>query len=265
MRQNKGINILTIKKYLISLFTVVVLFLGGCSDESSDGPSVSNNTMSAPLPKELLKVLNLDENNLLVQVVVDGGTPKTCGNLTVNTGAGTYSCSVALPAGNHTLTLIYSVIGTSYGTVQVATTSGIAVNVVVDQTSSADFSTATVTFDDDDSDGISNLDELDEGSDPTVTSYYIGGTVAGLVGTGAVLQIDVGDNLALTGDGSFNFIPAVADTTSYTVTVLTPPGSPTQRCTVTDGTGTVSSANVTTVQIICSCILGSSTIGNCSL
>lgn len=263
MQQNKGIHIITIRKYLILLFTMLMLSVGGCSDESSDGSSV--NTMSAPLPKALLKVLNLDASNLLVQVVVDGGAPVTCGNLSVDTMAGTYSCSITLDAGNHTLSLVYSVIDATYGTVQVATTNGIVVNVVAGQSTGADFSVATNTYDDDDGDGINNIDELDEGSDPTATSYYIGGTVTGLLGTGAVLQIDVGDNLTLTGDGSFNFIPAVADGTSYTATVLTQPGSPNQTCTLTNGTGVVSSANVTNIQIICSCVLGSSFIGSCSI
>lgn len=262
MQYTKGFIFLDMKLYLTTLLSVFMLVLGGCSSDESGPEEVS--TFSAPLPKEF-KVLNLDETNLVVQVIVDGGTPRDCTGLTVDTINGTYSCQISLPAGSHALTLVYSVIDGTYGTVELADTSSVNVDVVAGSTTVADFSTATVTYTDDDSDGITNLDELDEGSDPTATSYYIGGTVSGMVGTGAVLQSDVGDDLPITADGSFNFIPAVADNTSYTVTVLTQPTSPSQTCTVNFGTGTVATANVTNIQVICPCVIGFSEIGNCTL
>lgn len=72
-----------------------------------------------------------------------------------------------LPAGAHTLTLVYSVIDDTYGAVQVTTTSGINVNIIAGQSTPANFSAATLTYnDDDDGDGITNLDELNARTDP---------------------------------------------------------------------------------------------------
>lgn len=263
MRQTKGFGILEIKIYITLLLTVLTMGLSGCGGSSSQD-SASQVTFFAPLPIEL-NALALDNTSLLVQVVVDGGAPQTCTGLTVNTGAGIYSCNITLPAGSYTISLVYSVIDTA-GTFIVATTSDIAVNVVAGQTATPDISAATVDYNiDDDGDGINNINELDEGSDPTISSYYVGGTVTGLFGSGAVLQLNGSIDLTLTGDGSFNFIPAVVDSTSYTVTVSTQPSTPNQTCTVTNGSGTVSAANVTNVEVICSCILGSSLIGSCTL
>lgn len=263
MRQSKGFVIFDIKIYLTLLLTVLALGLSGCGQESGQDEA-SNDTFSARLPIEL-RALALDKDSLLVQVVVDGGAPQTCTGLTVNTGAGTYSCNITLPAGSYTISLVYSVIDTA-GTFIVAKTSDMDVTVVAGQTAEPDISAATVDYNfDNDNDGINNINELDEGSNPTVSSYYVGGTVTGLFGSGAVLQLNGSVDLTLSGDGSFDFIPAVVDSTSYTVTVSTQPSSPNQTCNVTNGSGTVSGANVTDVGVLCSCVIGSSLIGGCSL
>src|ERR1700730_17725672 len=85
------------------------------------------------------------------------------------------------------------------------------------------------------------------GSSATPT---IGGTVTGLTGTGLVLQNNAGDNLTVTANGPFTFKTALTTGKAYTVSVLTPPASPAQTCTVSGGTG-VATANVTSVAITC--------------
>ncbi len=82
-------------------------------------------------------------------------------------------------------------------------------------------------------------------------SYTIGGTVSGLLGTGLVLQNNVGNNLTITGNGAFVFSTSIASGAAYAVTVLTQPATPTQTCAVTLGTGTVGGAPVTNVSIAC--------------
>ena len=82
------------------------------------------------------------------------------------------------------------------------------------------------------------------------TTYTIGGTVAGLSGSGLVLQDNGGDNLPVSANGSFTFATAVASGAAYSVTVLTQPSSPAQVCTVANGSGKAT-ANVTNVQIAC--------------
>jgi len=86
--------------------------------------------------------------------------------------------------------------------------------------------------------------------------YSIGGTVSGLLGSGLVLEDTLGgstlDQLPVTGTGSVNFtfaIPAPANST-YAVSVVTQPSSPTQTCSVVNGSGTAT-GSVNTVQVVC--------------
>ena len=82
--------------------------------------------------------------------------------------------------------------------------------------------------------------------------YSIGGTVTGLNGTALMLQDNGGDNLTVPASGSFRFATKIASNLTYAVTVGTEPTNPAQYCRVTNGTGTVTTANVTSVTIKCS-------------
>ena len=77
--------------------------------------------------------------------------------------------------------------------------------------------------------------------------YSIGGSVSGLLGT-AVLQDD-SESLSVSGNGSFVFGAPVADGSAYEVSVSSSPAG--QICTVSNGSGTVSSADVTDVAVAC--------------
>ncbi len=89
------------------------------------------------------------------------------------------------------------------------------------------------------------------GASAPTARYAIGGTVAGLSGSGLVLQINGGSNLAVTAPGGFTFPGTLGTGSAYTVTVLTQPSTPTQSCSVMNGSGTVSAANVTNITIDC--------------
>ncbi len=82
-----------------------------------------------------------------------------------------------------------------------------------------------------------------------VTSYSVGGTVSGLTGSGLVLRNNGADDLSISSSGSFTFTTNVADNAGYTVTVKTQPGG--QTCVVSNGTGTISGANITNVSLSC--------------
>ena len=84
-------------------------------------------------------------------------------------------------------------------------------------------------------------------TNPPVT-HSVGGTVSGLTGT-LVLQDNGGDNLSVTANGSFTFPTQLASGSAYSVTALTQPSG--QTCTVSGGTGTIGSANVTSVAVTC--------------
>lgn len=81
------------------------------------------------------------------------------------------------------------------------------------------------------------------------TTVTIGGTVSGLTASGLVLQDNGGDNLSVSQNGAFTFATAVAVGANYAVTVATQPTG--QTCTVTSGSGTAPSSNVTNVAVTC--------------
>ncbi len=83
--------------------------------------------------------------------------------------------------------------------------------------------------------------------------YTIGGTVTGLGGSGLVLQDNLANNLSIGSNGSFAFLGTFATGTPYSVTVLSSPAG--QNCGVTNGSGTVANANVTSIQVNCVSLL----------
>ena len=85
----------------------------------------------------------------------------------------------------------------------------------------------------------------------STNSYAVGGTVSGLAGSGLVLQNNAGDDLNVTGNGGFTFATPVASGADYVVTVKTAPRMLTQNCTVSTGSGTITSAPVASVQVDC--------------
>jgi hypothetical protein len=80
-------------------------------------------------------------------------------------------------------------------------------------------------------------------------TYSIGGTIDGLSASG--LSIAYGNQTVApaTGAATFVFPTPMAAGTAYSVTVQSQPAG--QTCLVTNGTGTVGSANVTTIQLSC--------------
>ena len=86
----------------------------------------------------------------------------------------------------------------------------------------------------------------------TVAASTVGGTVTGLQGDGGlVLQNNGGDTLTISANGTFGFASSLPPGSSYAVTVKTQPSTPSQKCTVTGGSGTIAS-NVTSVNVTCS-------------
>ena len=81
-------------------------------------------------------------------------------------------------------------------------------------------------------------------------TYAVGGSVTGLAaGTTLVLQNNRSDNLSVSANGGFTFPTRLASGAAYSVSVLTQP--PGQSCAVANGSGSVVSAAVITVQVTC--------------
>lgn len=92
--------------------------------------------------------------------------------------------------------------------------------------------------------------DLDTGRAP-LPFGAIGGTVTGLVGTGLVLKDNGADDLQVSSNGPFSFPAAVKNGDPYAVTISSQPTSPAQVCTVSNGSGTVQGADVTSVAVDC--------------
>ena len=78
-------------------------------------------------------------------------------------------------------------------------------------------------------------------------SYSVGGTVTGL--QGSVTLRNNTENLTLNSSGDFSFNDKLDNGSSYNVTVEEQPAN--QVCIVTNGSGTISKANVTNVSVSC--------------
>lgn len=85
--------------------------------------------------------------------------------------------------------------------------------------------------------------------DDAVPTYSVGGTVSGLTGTGLALQNNGAEMLAVTSDGSFTFVTELLDAATYAVTVSIQPTG--QSCTVSNGSGSIATADVTNVTVAC--------------
>jgi hypothetical protein len=83
-------------------------------------------------------------------------------------------------------------------------------------------------------------------------SYAVGGSVSGLLNAGLALQINGGETLSISADGSFRFPTPLVDRSRYDVRVSTQPGGhPAQACTVVNGFGFISGGNVATISVSC--------------
>jgi 6-phosphogluconolactonase (cycloisomerase 2 family) len=96
------------------------------------------------------------------------------------------------------------------------------------------------------------------------SAYTVGGTVAGLSGPGLVLEINGGQALPVSTNGAVTFPVPLANGSQYAVSVQSQPSTYREICTVSDGSGVVTGANVSNVAINCSTFVGFlyETVGN---
>ena len=93
----------------------------------------------------------------------------------------------------------------------------------------------------------------DDASGPSKPKYLVGGTLAGLTaGKAVTLQNNGADPLTLTQDGAFSFSTGLSTGTDYAVTVSAQPAG--MFCDVSGGSGTMASADVTSVGVACSAV-----------
>ncbi|HEY6543735.1 MAG TPA: hypothetical protein VIZ64_02435, partial [Dokdonella sp.] len=68
--------------------------------------------------------------------------------------------------------------------------------------------------------------------------------------SGLTLQLNGGGDLPIGANGAFAF-PPIDDGSAYEVTVSMQPSDPAQTCTVENGSGTLATADVTDVAVVC--------------
>jgi trimeric autotransporter adhesin len=83
------------------------------------------------------------------------------------------------------------------------------------------------------------------------TTFSVGGSVAGLLGFGLVLQNNGADAVRIESNAGFAFPRALASGAQYNVTVRTQPSDPDQACAITNGAGVIADRNVTNVLVTC--------------
>ncbi len=91
----------------------------------------------------------------------------------------------------------------------------------------------------------------DADAPPPPPEFTVGGTVTGLAGEGLVLQDLHFVPIAPAANGPFTFTLPTQTGQAYAVTILTQPSNPIQVCTVNFGSGIVTNANITHVEVNC--------------
>jgi subtilisin-like proprotein convertase family protein len=185
---------------------------------------------------------NISGANVTNVAVTCAATPMFTVGGTVSGLAGT-GLSLSLDAGAQTL----PVSANGSFTFPTALANGTTYNVTVGTQPSTPAQTCTVTSG---SGTISSANVTNVAVACTTNTYTVGGTVSGLSGTGLSLSLGA-QTLPISANGTFTFPTALASGAGYTVTVGTQPSSPAQTCTVTSGSGTIGSANVTNVAVAC--------------
>jgi 6-phosphogluconolactonase len=91
------------------------------------------------------------------------------------------------------------------------------------------------------------------------SAYTLSGSISGLAGAGLVLQDGDGHTLSVPARAtSFAFATALPAGTTYSVSVKTEPGSPSQTCSVSNGSGTL---NSDVISVTLSCTTNTFTVG----
>ena len=85
--------------------------------------------------------------------------------------------------------------------------------------------------------------------DPALVS--VGGETSGLAGSGLLLRLDDGQELAIGADGPFAFSLPLVEGTPYAVDVVTQPWEPAQTCTLNNAVGTAGATDVTSLDVSC--------------
>ena len=219
---------------------------GGSSNSSKPAPIATTGDMPVvvPLSQRLSATNAASWADVTAELSVDGGAAIA---MPVSNNIATVQLKDLEP-GEHTLVVIFYLSGSSYDRVPVAQlnkTITIEVgNNILPDIAPADFDYAVA---DDDDDGVSNLDEIQQGSYFSTNNFAINLAVSGLSGS-LELQNNETDNLTISANGEFAFSETLAEGDDYSVSLLAQPGD--QSCSLNNATG--KSTKAVLVEVTCS-------------
>lgn len=82
-------------------------------------------------------------------------------------------------------------------------------------------------------------------------TFAIGGTVTGLTGTGLTLRNNQNADQIQPGNGTYTFPMRLLDGTNYDIAIVSQPTNPVQVCSLKNGSGKVTAADVTSIDVDC--------------
>lgn len=197
------------------LLGLVGLALTACGGGDSGGSSSSSSSSSTPAPTYTVSgtVSGLTASGLVLQL-------NGAGNVTVASGATSFAMTTALTSGQaYAVTISTPPTGLTCTLANASGTIG-----------SANVSNVTITC--------------------VPSTYAVTTSITGLTASGLTLQLNANSSVAVaSGATTYAFTTTLVAGQNYGVAILAQPTGLT--CTVTNGTGTIASANVTNVAIAC--------------
>ncbi|MEO7199472.1 MAG: hypothetical protein ABIY56_04570, partial [Dokdonella sp.] len=82
-------------------------------------------------------------------------------------------------------------------------------------------------------------------------TYSVGGTIAGMLGSGMKLRLNSGSNMVINSNGPFTFSTLMSTGEAYSVAITSQPSNPAQVCTLSRGSGVIGASNVVDVEVNC--------------
>lgn len=180
-------NMNSCRWFIIPLFSLVFV-LTACSNETNRDENTAQR-ITLPVTAALKEITS---GNLTIQVIVDEGEAGEQSfyiqNLIV-TDTGITGDAFTLTAGPHTLKLVYFIEDPDLGSVEVAKTVVLNIDVVGGQSSDADFSGGTMEYLDADQDQISNLDELRRSTNPNIADVPEQAVIESIISADSTLTV----------------------------------------------------------------------------
>lgn len=88
-------------------------------------------------------------------------------------------------------------------------------------------------------------------TDVSTPTYSVGGSVTGMTGSGLVIANNTTDQLTLNAVGDFVFTEELEAGQTFDVQVVTRPANPANICSIENASGTIGSADVSNIEILC--------------